>query len=120
MGTEPALQEIAVRLYQAGKRDADLEFEMGARAMTARDFDEAARHLALVTDGERAGQARLLRTLALGILGRVPEARQELASAGSASTDATSARWLAGFVEWKAARLGATQPEQKAPSVAHP
>ena len=70
MGTEPAVQRIAVPLYEAGGRDAGLEFEMGARAMSERDYEAAARHLALVTEGPRTAQARALRTLALELLGK--------------------------------------------------
>ena len=33
-------------LYQAGARDADLEFEMGAYAMSERNYTEAEQHLA--------------------------------------------------------------------------
>ena len=76
MGTEPAVQRIAVPLYEAGARDAGLELEMGARAMSERDYQAAAHHFALVTEGPRAGQARVLRTLALELLGKPSEARR--------------------------------------------
>jgi hypothetical protein len=75
MGTEPAVQRIAVPLYEAGQRDAGLEFEMGARALSERDYQAAARHLALVTEGPRAAQARALRTLAVELLGKPADAR---------------------------------------------
>jgi spermidine synthase len=80
MGSEPARQRIAVPLYQAGARDAALEFEMGARALSERDYAEAAQHLALATEPRRSVQARLLRTLALGLSGREAEARECLSS----------------------------------------
>jgi spermidine synthase len=98
MGTEPAVQRIAVPLYEAGARDAGLEFEMGARAMSGRDYEAAAQHLALVTGGPRAVQAQLLRTLAFELLGRGVDARQALdaiASEPLSRGDAYSARWLA-------------------------
>jgi spermidine synthase len=74
MGTEPAVQRIAVPLYQAGARDAGLEFEMGARAMSQREYEAAAEHLARVTDGPRTAQARALRTLAHELLGKGADA----------------------------------------------
>jgi hypothetical protein len=98
MGTEPAVQRIAVPLYEAGARDAELEFEMGARAMSARDYEAATQHLALVTEGPKAVQAELARTLALQLLGRPAEARESLNAAAVrplSSGDAYSARWLA-------------------------
>jgi spermidine synthase len=76
MGTEPAVQRIAVPLYEAGARDAGLEFEMGARAISERDYEAAARHLALVTEGPRTAQAEALRSLALELLGKAADARR--------------------------------------------
>jgi predicted membrane-bound spermidine synthase len=80
MGSEPARQRIAVPLYQAGTRDAELEFEMGARALSERDYAKAEQHLALVTEPRRSVQARLLRTLALSLAGREAEGRACLSS----------------------------------------
>jgi predicted membrane-bound spermidine synthase len=76
MGTEPAVQRIAVPLYEAGARDAGLEFEMGARALSQREYEAAAQHLALVTEGPRAGQAGALRALALELLGTGTDTRR--------------------------------------------
>ena len=81
MGTEPAVQRIAVPLYQAGARDSGLEFEMGARAMSQREYEAAAQHLALVTEGPRTGQARALRALALELLGPAAGPRQSSSTA---------------------------------------
>jgi len=105
MGSEPAVQTIAVRLYAAGARDPDLEFQMGTRALAARAYDEAAAHLALVADGPRVVRAQLLRALALGMLGRAAEAQQlvgSLASNPLPPEDAESVRWLVGFVRRQA------------------
>ncbi len=84
MGTEPAVQRIAVPLYEAGARDAGLEFEMGARAISERDYQAAAQHLALVTEGPRTRQAAVLRTLALELLGEGAAARRSPSSAQGA------------------------------------
>ena len=102
MGTEPAIQRIAVPLYGAGTRDSGLEFEMGAQAMSARDYEGAAQHLALVTEASHLVMARLLRTLALGLLGREAEASQCLDSLDFrtlARSDAYSALWLRHFLQ---------------------
>lgn len=97
MGTEPAVQRIAVPLYEAGARDVDLEFEMGARAMSERDYPAAIEHLARVTEGGRAVQAALLRTLAFELTGKPAEARRSLDAAAfkqAASPEVSSLRWL--------------------------
>jgi hypothetical protein len=97
MGTEPAVQRIAVALYDAGTRNPGLEFELGARAMSERDYEGAARHLALATDPSLGVRARLLRTLALQLLGRGAEARRCLDSlepSGLSAMDTNSAGWL--------------------------
>ncbi|HZL16719.1 MAG TPA: hypothetical protein VFG23_03120, partial [Polyangia bacterium] len=97
MGTEPAIQRIAVSLYQAGARDADLEFEMGAHAMSQRNYTEAEQHLARVTDGAHTVQAALLRTLAFELLGKLDEAQRSLdaiALGQPSSGDASAWRWL--------------------------
>jgi spermidine synthase len=110
MGTDPAVQRIAVPSYDAGARDGTLEFEMGARAMSERDYEGAARHLALATEARRSVKARLLRTLALGLLGRETEARACLGSIapGEMSTaNAYSARWLERFLRGGPRRSGA-------------
>jgi hypothetical protein len=101
LGTEPAVQDAALRLYQQGERGADLEWEMGARAMADRTYDEAAQHLAQVTDGPWALQAQMVRTLALALLGRPQEAHDLLRSlpADASPADAQSANWLARFLE---------------------
>jgi hypothetical protein len=102
MGTEPAVQHIAVPLYSAGARDASLEFEIGARAMSERDYEGAAQHLALVTDGPRSVQARFLRTLALGLMGKEAEAGECLNSldlSALAKVDTHLARWLEHFLQ---------------------
>jgi spermidine synthase len=70
MGTEPAVQRIAVPLYEAGARDTGLEFEMGARAMSERNYQAAAQHLARVTEGPRTAQSRALSALALELLAK--------------------------------------------------
>jgi predicted membrane-bound spermidine synthase len=117
MGTEPAVQHIAVPLYEAGARDADLEFEMGARAMSQRDYAGAADHLARVTDGPRTVQAGLLRALALGLQRKVDEARSCLDALNSTSlspVDAYSANWLARFLHGAAGagpRSAASAPQ---------
>ena len=85
MGTEPAVQRIAVSLYEAGARDAGLEFEMGARALSQRAYEAAEQHLALVTEGPRTVQARALRTLALELLGKGADARRSPSTAQSAT-----------------------------------
>ena len=121
MDTEPAIQRITVPLYNAGARDSDLEFEMGARAMSERDYEGAARHFALVTDGARMVRAQLLRTLALGLLGRQGDARQCLNSLGFnalSSVDAYSARWLARFLQSKQGQSGAVDDGRKVPTTA--
>ena len=110
MDTEPAIQRIAVPLYNAGARDPDLEFEMGARAMSERDYEGAAQHLALVTDGARMVRAQLLRTLALASLGREGDARQCLNALrfnALPPVDGYSARWLAHFIQSKQGQSGA-------------
>ena len=97
MGTEPDIQHIAASVYNAGARDSELEFEMGARAMSDRDYEGSMQHLARVTEASRIVKARLLRTLALGLLGRNDEARQTLNSielGGLSASDAYSAAWL--------------------------
>ena len=102
MGTEPAVQRIAVPLYEAGGRDPGLEFEMGARAMSEHDYEAAARHLALVTAGPRTVQAKLLRTLAFLLLGRPADAREALNATAFrplSPVDANSVRWLAQSLE---------------------
>jgi spermidine synthase len=109
MGTEPAVQRIAVPLYEAGARDAGLELEMGARAMSERDYEAAARHLAQVTEGPRSTLARLLRALALALLGRSAEARACLAAiepSAMSPAHAHSAQWLERFLEDEQRRSG--------------
>jgi len=104
MGTEPGRQAIAARLYDQGQRDADLEFELGAGAMSRRDYQAAVGHLGQVTAGVHAAEAQLLTTLALGLLGRTEEARQALARATASPLSVVkveSARWLARFLEWR-------------------
>jgi predicted membrane-bound spermidine synthase len=121
MGTEPAVQKIAVPIYEAGARDADLEFEMGARAMSERDYAGAAEHLASVTMGSRAVQAQLLRTLALGLSGREPEARrclESVAGAGLSAVDASSVQWLARFLQHGVRRPEAARAGQRPAPVA--
>jgi len=104
MGSEPGQQTIAARLYDQGERDAELEFEVGVGAMSRRDYEAAAGHLGQVTAGARAVESQLLRTLALGQLGRTEEARQSLALATAnplSVVKVESARWLARFLDWK-------------------
>lgn len=101
MGTEPAVQQIAVPLYASGARDAGLELELGARDMAERDYQGAERHLALVNEGPRVVQARLLRTLALALSGRLQEARRCLDTLdfGTLTPVQTySAEWLERFL----------------------
>lgn len=102
MGTEPRIQRIAAQLYESGARAADLEFEMGALAMSQRDYAAAEQHLALVSDGTNTVHAELLRTLALALLGKLPQARDGLNSLAASNTlqpaDAASADWLAHFL----------------------
>ena len=121
MGTEPAVQKIAVPIYESGTRDVDLEFEMGARAISERNYAEAARHLAFVTTGPRAVRARLVRTLALGLLGKENEARgclHSLAAQPLSPADAYSAEWLARFLADGQRRPGVTDAGQNAAAVA--
>ncbi len=121
MDTEPAYQRIAVPLYEAGARDAGLELEMGARAMSERDYESAAQHLALVTEGPRMVQAQLLRTLALGLLGRGADARDCLESIGFSAlspVNASSARWLARFLQDVQRRSSAADSGPKVPATA--
>jgi len=102
LGTEPAIQRIAIPLYQTGTRDADLEFEMGALGMSERDYEAAAGHLAHVTDSRRDVQARLVRTLALGLLGREVEGGQCLGLIDRSKlspADAFAAQWLERFLQ---------------------
>ena len=116
MDTEPAIQRIAVPLYNAGARDPDLEFEMGARAMSERDYEGAAQHLALVTEGRRMVRAQLSRTLAFALLGRQGDARQCLNSLRFnplPPVDAYSARWLARFLQSKQGQSGAVDDAHK-------
>jgi len=121
MGTDPIVQRIAVPLYEAGARDADLEFEVGARALSERDYEGAAQHLALVTEATRSLQARLLRTLALGLLGKEAEARQCLDSIDRSAltpNKARSAEWLERFLRGGQRPSGATGGGQKLPAAA--
>ncbi|MEO6601236.1 MAG: spermidine synthase, partial [Polyangiaceae bacterium] len=101
MGTEPRIQHIAVSLYAAGARDTDVEFEIGARAMSQRDYETAEKHLALVSNGTAMVLAQLLRTLALARLGRLADARDCLNSMTLNTlrpVDAACADWLAHFL----------------------
>ncbi len=119
MGTEPAVQRIAVPLYQAGARDADLEFEMGAYAMSERNYTEAEQHLARVTDGAHTVQAALLRTLAFELLGKLGEARQSLdaiALGQPSSGDASAWRWLRKSLDRADRQAALNAAKQAAPS----
>jgi len=101
MGTEPRIQRIALPLYKAGVRGPDVEFEVGASAMSQRDYEAAEQHLALVSDGTAKVRAQLLRTLALALLGRLTDAQDCLSSLPFntlPATDAASADWLARFL----------------------
>jgi len=121
MGTDPIVQRIAVPLYEAGARDADLELEVGARALSERDYEGAAQHLALVTEAIRGLQARLLRTLALGLLGREAEARQCLDSIDRSAltpVKAHSAEWLERFLRGSQRSSGAAGGGQNVPAAA--
>ena len=123
MGTEPAVQRMAVSLYQTGARDADLEFEIGARAMSERDYQGAAQHLALVTETPRKVRAQLLRTLALGLLGREAEARQCLSSIEVSSlspVNSYSAMWLERFLQGRQRGSEAVGDDHKTPAAAPP
>ena len=102
MGTEPDMQRIALPLYEAGQRDAELELEVGARAMSERDYERAAVHFAAVSSGPRQVRAQILRGLALHLLGRDTEARQALRSVAGlpmSPVEAKGGRWLMGLVE---------------------
>jgi predicted membrane-bound spermidine synthase len=121
MGTEPAVQHIAASLYEAGARDAGLEFEMGVRAMSKRDYEGAAQHLALVTDVPGTVMARFLRTLALGLLGNEAEARQCLNSidpSALSQLDTYLARWLGRFLQRGQHRPGAADGGHEVPATA--
>jgi spermidine synthase len=123
MDTEPAYQRIAVPLYDAGARDTGLEFEMGARAMSERDYESGAKHLAFVTDGPRKVQAQLLRTLALGLLGRERDARDcldSIAVDGLSSVDAHSIEWLAHFLQRGEHRADPADSHKPAKAQDHP
>ena len=101
MGTEPNIQRIALRLYGTGVRAADVEFEMGAWAMSQRDYAAAEQHLALVSEGPTKVRAQLLRTLALALLGKLTDARDCLNSMPFNTlrpADAACADWLAHFL----------------------
>jgi hypothetical protein len=109
MGSEPAVQRIALPAYEAGARGTELELEVGARAMSERDYEAAAEHLARVTDGPKRVQASLQRTLALGLLGRAADARACLASIDRSSlsaSDARSAAWLDRLLKSSGAERG--------------
>jgi len=117
MGTEPAVQRIAVPMYDASARDPDLEFEVAAWAMSERDYQSAAEHLAFLMDTPRGLQARFLRTLALGLLGKEDEARQCLNSIDHNALPrgaAYAAGWLDHFLQDKERRSGGSQ---KAPAM---
>jgi spermidine synthase len=121
MGTEPAVQRIAGSLYQAGTRDAGLEFEMGARAMADRDYRGAAQHFALVSEAPRTMKARLLRSLALDLLGMNAEARQCFDSVDRRAlspVDAYSARWLDRFLQDEQRQSGAAGDRDEAAGTA--
>jgi len=101
MGTEPGRQTIATHLYDQGLRDPDLEFELGAGAMSRRDYEAAVGHLGQVTAGSHLVEGQLLETLALGQLGRMEEARESLARATANPLSVVkneSARWLSRFL----------------------
>jgi predicted membrane-bound spermidine synthase len=118
MGTEPAVQRIAVPLYDAGSRDADLEFEIGARAMSERDYEGAAQHLALVTGASGSLRARFLRTLALALQGKDVEAAECLNSvdlSGLAKVDLYLAQWLERFLQGRQRRSGDAGSGQQVP-----
>jgi len=122
MGSEPGQQAIATRLYDQGRRDVELEFELGVGAMSRRDYETAVAHLGQVTAGGRVAEAALLRTLALAEQGRIEEARQSLAQATASPLSVVkveSARWLAHFLDWKgrAAQAGGAG-EAASPAVA--
>ena len=111
MGTEPAVQRIALPLYESGARDPGLEFEMGAHAMSEHDYEAAARHLALVTEGPRTVQAKLLRTLAFLLLGRQADAREALNATAFrplSPVDTNAVRWLAQSLGRTERRTGVT------------
>jgi hypothetical protein len=96
---------------------------MGARAMSERDYEGAAQHLALVTEGTRLVRARLLRTLALALLGRAGDAHQCLDSLrynALSPVDAYAARWLARFVQSKEGQSGALDDGRKLSAPAPP
>ena len=119
MGTEPAVQRIAVPLYQAGARDADLEFEMGAHAMSERNYTEAEQHLARVTEGAHAVQAALLRILAFELLGKLDEARRLSMPSRSSSRPPVTPPPGGGFASLstaQTARPHRTPAKQAAPS----
>jgi hypothetical protein len=123
MGTEPGRQTIATRLYHQGQRDPDLEFELGAGAMSRRDYEGAVGHLGQVTAGSHLVEAQLLETLALGQLGRTEEARRSLALASAnplSVVKVESARWLSRFLEWKRPPSNADGPGQTTPRPAPP
>jgi spermidine synthase len=107
--SDPTAQEIATRAYAEGKRGSGLEFEMGVHALSERDYDAAARHLALVDGVSQRTRAQLFRALALGLLDRVSEARQALDSlelAKLSREDASSAVWLDHFLQTRAQPAG--------------
>jgi spermidine synthase len=123
IGTEPDTQHIAASLYGAGARDPALEFEIGARAMADRDYEGAAQHLALVTAPSHRVRARLVRTLALGLLERKDEARHCLTSIepGEMSTsDRYSVLWLRQWLRSGRPRSDAAGDGQRVPVAAPP
>ena len=104
------IQGIAVRAYQDGKRGSGLEWEMGVRALSQRDYGAAAQHFALVDEASRRVRAQLLRALALGLADRVSEARQALDSIELTALpheEAISALWIERFLRSRARPAGA-------------
>ena len=110
MGTEPILQRIALRAYGAGARGSQLEFQMGARALSERDYGAAAQHFALVDEPAQRVTARLFCALALELLDRKTEAQQVLDSIdleAMSGEDAIYALWLARFLRSGGSSAGA-------------
>jgi spermidine synthase len=68
--SEPAKVDIARRAYAAGRRDAAVEFHVGAGALADRQYAAAAAHFdAVVASDPRPGPAAMLRDLALDLSG---------------------------------------------------
>jgi predicted membrane-bound spermidine synthase len=71
MHSEPGKVDIARRAYASGRRDAEVEYHVGAGELAERRYDSAAAHFAAVVALDpRAGPAAALREIALELARR--------------------------------------------------